>query len=164
MAVELMDNFIITLVNENIIPKIEDHKIIIKDSFRDRQIVFSHLYELGFNINDNLIQIQDTYIEINFSNLSAKTKTSKNQHEPITSFIFNQKHEILCQNSEGTYFSKDYSKMLCLYHKIAEELIRKKEYKNCFILQLKVNSEKRHKIIPMIKLITNTMQIPKKLR
>ena len=45
-----LKGFIIELVEENIFPEYNGLKVRLKDTFQNRQVVFSKLYYMGFNI------------------------------------------------------------------------------------------------------------------
>ena len=118
--------------------------------------IFSSLYELGFNVNDGILNIVNGFIEVNFTKIVKTMTEPRTEQEPVTAFIFNKDHEILCKDKESTYFSKDCDNALSLYQAMAEELMKKPEYKNCFIVQLKVEPEAKDEFLPIIKFMVDS--------
>lgn len=156
MDKKLIENFVILLVGENIIPEYYGRVLRVKDSFRERQVVFCSSYDMGFNVNDGIVSIVGGYIEINFSKVLTVHSKPQKSKDVITAFIFNKKHEVLCQAGADFYFSEDCQEAICMYKPIADELMKRQEYKDCIVVELKIEPEKKEELLPIIDFMIQT--------
>ena len=81
--------------------------------------------------------------------MTAHSKPQKSK-DVITVFIFNKKYEVLCQTGTDFYFNEDCQEAIFMYKPIADELMKRQEYKDCIVVELKIEPEKKEELLPII--------------
>ena len=78
--------------------------------------------------------------------MTAHSKPQKSK-DVITVFIFNKKYEVRCQTGTDFYFNEDCQEAIFMYKPIADELMKRQEYKDCIVVELKIEPEKKEELL-----------------